>query len=188
MEDTGRVLSRRLIGLAFVLLIVAPGLALGQCPNNCTGHGECVPSEKNRRFLCECHDGWTGQACSQRVSVRAKAKEPPEELILEEPEELAAVDDSQRDRPRGGTRELDEVTRYRWTRLSGFEQKLLTDLGWEEATWNTKASPRTPWPNAMRTPYNALDTIEQAAVKAFRLTPRDWNTGKHLALLMHPTD
>lgn len=171
------------LAAALLATIAAPGIAPGQCPNNCSGNGTCVPAPKLRRFQCECHAGWTGQSCSQRLSARAKAKaeEPP--IILEEAEPNDGVDVTVRS---GGVRQLDEITRDQWNKLSGYERKLLTDLGWKEATWNTKESPRTVWPAAMHRPYKGLTPVEQAAVRAFGLTPADWNAGRHLALLMHP--
>jgi hypothetical protein len=183
MKDTGLGQWRGIIGLGLVLAVFVPAVAPAQCANNCSGHGTCVPSQKNRRFECECTEGWTGNACSQRVSARAKAKEPPpQELIVEEAKDFEG--EALGSRQQGGSaRELNEITNLKWAKLSGYEQKLLKDLGWEEATWNTRENARTIWPVAMYKPFDALDRVEQAAVKGFRLTAAQWNAGRHIAML-----
>uniref|UniRef100_A0A8C6WF45 Attractin n=1 Tax=Neogobius melanostomus TaxID=47308 RepID=A0A8C6WF45_9GOBI len=33
------------------------------CPNNCTGHGECLLGNSTGAVFCECEEGWKGEAC-----------------------------------------------------------------------------------------------------------------------------
>jgi hypothetical protein len=174
----------RCVALALLLglAMTTPRPAAAQCPNNCTGHGTCVPSPETRRFVCECHEGWTGSACSRRESANAKAKEPEPEIIVDIPEEESG-DSKRRGRPAAGVRPFDEVASDSWGDLQPAEQTLLKNLGWEKGTWNSKRSARTPWPPAMYQPFDILKAKEQSAVLGLGLTPREWNTGKHVAIL-----
>lgn len=169
-------------GVALILAIAAPVAA--QCPNNCAGHGTCVPSPKNNRFQCECYEGWTGQACSQRESAAAKAKREAE-VIVDIPEEELEFDDEDRGRPMSGVREFDEVVESSWSKLQPREETLLKKLGWKKDTWNNRNSGRTQWPPAMYMPFEALKKEEQSAVQGLGLTPKEWNSGYHVALLQN---
>lgn len=172
---------RAMLGaLALVMLSAVPAPA--QCPNNCTGHGTCVPSPETRRFICECFDGWTGNACSRRESKSAKAKEPEAEMIVD-----IAEEEPRSARPKGrlaGVRAFEQVASSHWGQLRDRERTLLEDLGWEKNSWEGKKVPRTIWPKAMQLPFEGLAQKEQAAVLGLGLTVPNWNAGKALAILM----
>lgn len=171
------------IVLGALIILGAPGDAAAQCPNNCTGHGTCVPAPQRNRFECQCYEGWTGAACSQRVSQREK-KKAEESIVVDVPEEIEAPP-PRRGQPMAGVRPLDEVTVDKWGQLSGRERQLLKDLGWEQPTWDEKGSPRIVWPQSMYLPYEGLNKKQQNAARGFGLTPADWNAGRHIALLTH---
>jgi hypothetical protein len=170
--------------LGGLIILGPPGNAAAQCPNNCTGHGTCVPAPQRNRFECQCYEGWTGAACSQRVSERAKAKQAEEPVVVDIPEETDR-DTRRRGGPIAGVRPLDEVTLYKWADLSASEQQLLKNLGWAKQTWDEKGSPRIVWPQAMYLPYEGLTSKQQNAARGFGLTAADWNAGRHIALLTH---
>jgi len=168
------------VGLA-IFLAAAPALA--QCPNNCTGHGTCVPSQKNKRFECECYDGWVGNACSQKETASAKAKRE-EQIVVDVPVEDDIEANTERSgKPMTGVRDFDEVAESPWSDLQPREQTLLKNLGWHRDTWNTRNSGRTQWPPAMYMPFNALKKSEQSAASGLGFTPKEWNTGLHVTLL-----
>jgi hypothetical protein len=174
------------VAAALIVAIATATPAVAQCPNNCTGHGTCVPSPESRRFQCECYDGWTGAACSRRESAKekAKAKEAEPEMIVDIPEEEPQRGSKSRGRPASGVRQFDEVASSYWKKLQPREETLLKDLGWERQTWDAKRSPRTIWPPAMHLPFKGLKAKEQSAVIGLGLTEYDWNTGKAVAILM----
>lgn len=186
MVRTIALVRRAVFGLSAALIVaLSPATpAFAQCPNNCTGHGTCVPSPETRRFQCECHEGWTGSACSRRESAQAKAKEPEPEMIVDIPEEDPPRASKGRRQPASGVRQFEEVASSYWKQLRPREKALLEHLGWERQTWDTKRSARTIWPPAMQQPFNGLKPKEQSAVFGLGLTEHDWNTGKALAILM----
>jgi hypothetical protein len=51
---------------AVLLCAVWVGLVVSRCPNSCSGHGSCGPSN-----ICTCYPQWDGGAadCSQRMDV-----------------------------------------------------------------------------------------------------------------------
>lgn len=164
------------------ICVANPNPSLAQCPNNCTGHGTCVPSQKNKRLECECYSGWTGSACSQHESAAAKAKKE-KEIAVDIPEEDPEADSGHSGKPITGVRDFEEVAIKLWSDLQPREQTLLKQLGWKKDTWNTKNSGRTQWPPAMYMPFDALKKHEQSAVTGLGFTPKEWNTGKHVTLL-----
>jgi hypothetical protein len=170
------------LGLAACLALPHPLLA--QCPNNCTGHGTCVPSQKNKRFECECYEGWTGSACSQRESAAAKAKRESE-VIVDIPEEEMEYDSERRGKPLSGVRDFEDVAQSSWSDLQPREEVLLKDLGWRKDTWNAKNSGRTQWPPSMYMPFDALKKKEQSAVLGLGFTPKDWNNGEQVSMITH---
>lgn len=168
------------LGLA-IFLVTEPALA--QCPNNCTGHGTCVPSQKNKRFECECYDGWVGNACSQKETASAKAKRE-EQVIVDMPEEAdIEADSDRRGKPMTGVREFWEVAESSWSDLQPREEALLKSLGWKRDAWNNRNTGRAQWPPAMYKPFNALKKSEQSAASGLGFTAQEWNTGQHVTLL-----
>ena len=164
-----------------VFLVAAPASA--QCPNNCTGHGTCVPSQKNKRFECECYDGWVGNACSQHETAAAKAKRE-KEVVVDIPEEDDVQADSERHgKPMTGVRDFEEVAESFWSDLQPREEALLKKLGWKKDPWNTRNSGHAQWPPPMYMPFKALKKDEQSAVTGLGFTPKEWNTGKHVTIL-----
>ncbi len=168
------------LGLAIVMLHAAPVWA--QCPNNCAGHGTCVPSQKNKRFECACYDGWIGNACSQRESAAAKAKKEAE-IIVDMPEEDSGSDSRRRGQPAGGVREFEEVADSSWSDLQPNEEHLLKTLGWKKDAWNNRNSGRAQWPPPMYMPFEVLKKSEQSAVTGLGFTPKEWNKGKQVTVL-----
>jgi hypothetical protein len=51
------------IGIALAVLAVVAPFAAADCPNACSGHGDC---QSNWDF-CQCYHGWLGADCSQRL-------------------------------------------------------------------------------------------------------------------------
>eukprot|EP00960_Hanusia_phi_P066388 766389-Hanusia_phi.AAC.8 len=39
------------------------GCSIGECPKNCSGHGEC----DKKKAMCRCWSGWRGKACSLQL-------------------------------------------------------------------------------------------------------------------------
>ena len=184
MKDAIAIVTRRWLGLAVGVAVFVACPAWAQCPNNCTGHGTCVPSQKNKRLECECYDGWTGNACSQRESAAAKAKKE-KEILVDIPEEEFEPDSEGRGKPMTGVREFEEVAESLWSDLQPREEALLKKLGWKKDTWNSKNSGRTQWPPSMYMPFDALKKSEQSAVTGLGFTPKEWNNGEHVNVLTH---
>lgn len=190
MLRTIAFVRRAALGLAAATIVVlsSPPTAVAQCPNNCTGHGTCVPSPETRRFQCECWEGWTGNACSRRESAKekakAEAKEAEAEMIVDIPEEEPRRGAKRGAQPASGVRPFEEVASSYWKKLQTNERTLLENLGWKQQAWDAKRSPRTIWPPAMHQPFSGLSSKEQTSVFALGLTEQDWNTGKALAILM----
>ena len=42
---------------------------------------------------------------------------------------------------------------------------MLRNLGWDQSSWDNKASPQSKWPAAMFTPFAALSLIQREAVE-----------------------
>jgi len=51
------------IGIAIAVLAAVAPFAAADCPNACSGHGDC---QSNWDF-CQCYHGWLGADCSQRL-------------------------------------------------------------------------------------------------------------------------
>ena len=53
-------------------------------------------------------------------------------------------------------RSVNELFQSSWKGLSRAEMAMLRNLGWDQSSWDNKASPQSKWPAAMFTPFAAL--------------------------------
>jgi hypothetical protein len=62
--EASRMLSLQSIFVCLFILVTAPWLVSSECPNACSGHGDCSAFD-----ACRCYKDWMASDCSQRELI-----------------------------------------------------------------------------------------------------------------------
>lgn len=82
---------------------------------------------------------------------------------------------SEASKPALAVRSAGEIFQSSWKGLSRAEMAMLRNLGWDQSSWDNKASAQSKWPMAMVTPFTSLSLIQREAVEKLGFTKDTWN-------------
>ena len=78
-------------------------------------------------------------------------------------------------KPALAVRDTAQIFQSSWKGLSRAEMAMLRNLGWDQSSWDNKASAQSKWPATMFTPFASLSLIQREAVEKLGFTKDSWN-------------